>query len=307
MAKAPDGRYQTAAEMQRDLQAVVAALSVQMRVDLPSESGNVAARMPAHSAEPTSTRAAYKPRRPFLVAAALIIVGGGAVVGWLAWDRKPSPGNGAADSSQLAAPIVAQALTATAPGVTPTDITLGMSGPFSGPAKELGRAMQIGIETYFKHVNEYAGGIHGRKLKLLALDDGYEPARCLATMKEMINQRPVFAFVGNVGTPTAEAALPLSIERKRVFFGAFTGADVVRHDPPDRYVFNYRASYAEETASIVQHLLTVRGVKPGEIAVFAQQDGYGDAGFGGVAKRALEKAGFDTRRDCRASAMRATR
>ena len=113
-------------------------------------------------------------------------------------------------------------------------------------------------------------------------------------MKEMLNQRPVFAFVGNVGTPTAEAALPLALEHKRVFFGAFTGAGILRRDPPDRYVFNYRASYAEETAAIVQYLLTVRGIKPDEIAVFAQQDGYGEAGFSGVAK-ALRKAGFDAK------------
>ena len=77
--------------------------------------------------------------------------------------------------------------------------------------------------------------------------------------------------------------------------GAFTGAGVLRRDPPDRYVFNYRASYAEETAAIVHYLLTVRGVKPDEIAVFAQQDGYGKAGFSGVAK-ALRKAGFDAKR-----------
>jgi ABC-type branched-subunit amino acid transport system substrate-binding protein len=82
-------------------------------------------------------------------------------------------------------------LTATAPGVTASDITLGISAPFSGPAKELGRDMQTGIETYFQYVNESAGGIHGRKLKLLALDDGYEPRRCAETMKEMIGQRPV--------------------------------------------------------------------------------------------------------------------
>jgi ABC-type branched-subunit amino acid transport system substrate-binding protein len=178
-----------------------------------------------------------------------------------------------------------------------------MSGPFSGPAKELGRGMQIGIETYLDHLNESAGGIHGRKLKLLALDDGYEPERCLATMKDMISQRPVFAFSGNVGTPTAEVALPLALENKRIFFGAFTGAGLLRRDPPDRYVFNYRASYAEETAAIVQYLLTVRRVKPEEIAVFAQQDGYGDAGFSGVAK-ALRKTGFDTARIVRVGYQR---
>src|SRR5439155_25963787 len=125
------------------------------------------------------------------------------------------------------------ALTATAPGITATEITLGMSGPFSGPAKELGRGMQIGIETYLGHLNETAGGINGRKLKLLALDDGYEPERCVVTMTDMIQQRPVFAFAGNVGTPTTEAALPLALEHKRVFFGAFTGAALLRRDPPD--------------------------------------------------------------------------
>jgi ABC-type branched-subunit amino acid transport system substrate-binding protein len=288
MAKAPGDRYQSTAQMQSDLQAVLAALSGQIRIDLPSESGTAAARPATHAAAPPSGQPGYTTRRRLLVMAAVVIIAGGAVAAWLAWGGKRSPDEGTAGTTPASS-------IASAPGVTPTEITLGMSAPFSGPAKELGRGMQIGIETYLKHVNETAGGIHGRKLKLLALDDGYEPTRCVATMTEMLNQRPVFAFVGNVGTPTAEAALPLALEHKRVFFGAFTGAGILRRDPPDRYVFNYRASYAEETAAIVQYLLTVRGVKPDEIAVFAQQDGYGEAGISGVAK-ALRKAGFDAKR-----------
>jgi branched-chain amino acid transport system substrate-binding protein len=69
-----------------------------------------------------------------------------------------------------------------------------------------------------------------------------------------------------------------------LFFGAFTGANLLRRDPPDRYVFNYRASYAEETDAVVRYLMKVRRVRPEQIAVFAQQDAYGDAGFAGVAK-----------------------
>jgi serine/threonine protein kinase/ABC-type branched-subunit amino acid transport system substrate-binding protein len=295
MAKAPGDRYQTAAEMQSDLRALIAALSGQIRIDLPSDSATVAAHSATYTAAPTSSQHAHKPRRWLLVPSALVIIAAGAVAAWLAWGGKPISVDGGAGTSQPTAPAGTRALTATAPGVTATEITLGMSAPFSGPAKELGRGMQIGIETYLNHVNETTGGIHGRKIKLLALDDGYEPDRCVITMKQMLTQRPVFAFAGNVGTPTAEAALPLALEHKRVFFGAFTGAGVLRRDPPDRYVFNYRASYAEETASIVQYLLTVRGVKPDEIAVFAQQDGYGEAGFSGVAK-ALRKAGFDAQR-----------
>jgi branched-chain amino acid transport system substrate-binding protein len=69
-----------------------------------------------------------------------------------------------------------------------------------------------------------------------------------------------------------------------LFFGAFTGSNILRNDPPDRYVFNYRASYAEETDAVVHYLIKLRRLQPRQIAVFAQQDSYGDAGFAGVAK-----------------------
>jgi len=78
-----------------------------------------------------------------------------------------------------------------------------------------------------------------------------------------------------------------------LFFGAFTGADLLRNDPPDRYVFNYRASYAEETAAVVNYLVKVKHIAPDQIAVFAQQDSYGDAGFAGVAKAIRSLRGDD--------------
>src|SRR5437016_11132640 len=158
-----------------------------------------------------------------------------------------------------------------------------MAAPFSGPAKELGRGMKTGIDLAFAATNE-AGGINGRKLRLVALDDGYEPERTRTVMKELAEARNVFGFIGNVGTPTAEVSVPFTLERRMLFFGPFTGAGLLRRDPPDRYVFNYRASYAEETAATVKYLVDVRRISPDEIAVFAQQDGYGDAGFNGVAK-----------------------
>jgi serine/threonine protein kinase/ABC-type branched-subunit amino acid transport system substrate-binding protein len=289
MAKAPNDRYPSTVEMLADLQAVAAALSGQTHISLPSDSGNVPAKDAGAS---TLKQHSYGLRFRLGAAAVGIFFLAGAVVGWLVWGGRVLPSGSTAGGREPPAAESAAALTATAPGVTASEITLGMSAPFSGPAKELGRGMQIGIETYLDYVNETAGGVHGRKLKLLALDDGYEPDRCLATMKDMIDQRPVFAFTGNVGTPTAEVALPVALQHKRIFFGAFTGAALLRHDPPDRYVFNYRASYAEETAAIVQYLLTIRRIKPEEIAVFAQQDRYGDAGFSGVAK-ALRKVGLD--------------
>jgi branched-chain amino acid transport system substrate-binding protein len=79
-------------------------------------------------------------------------------------------------------------------------------------------------------------------------------------------------------------AAPFASQNKAVFFGAFTGAPVLRQDPPDRYVFNYRASYREETAKSVKYLLDVQKLAPEEIVVFAQEDSFGDAGFEGVQK-----------------------
>jgi ABC-type branched-subunit amino acid transport system substrate-binding protein len=143
--------------------------------------------------------------------------------------------------------------------------------------------MKLGIEAAFNAAN-VNGGVFGRQLRLIAADDGYEPARTAGTMKQLYEKDQVFGLVGNVGTPTAVVALPYALDRKMLFFGAFTGAGLLRSDPPDRYVFNYRASYAEETAAVVGYLVKVKRLLPEQIAVFAQQDAYGDAGFIGVEK-----------------------
>jgi branched-chain amino acid transport system substrate-binding protein len=177
-------------------------------------------------------------------------------------------------------------------GVTDREIRFGISAPFSGPAKELGRQMKLGIEAAFNQVND-AGGVHGRQLRLVAADDGYEPTRTTETMKQLYDREQVFGVIGNVGTPTATVALPYALEHRMLFFGAFTGASLLRRDPPDRYVFNYRASYAEETDAVVRYLVKVRRLRPEEIAVFAQQDSYGDSGFAGVAKAMRALRGGD--------------
>jgi len=171
----------------------------------------------------------------------------------------------------------------TAHGVTDSEIKFGIVGPFSGAARELGRQMKLGIDAAFNRANE-AGGIDGRKLRLIAADDGYEPARTLDGMKQLYEKEQVFGYIGNVGTPTAQVAIPYALEKRALFFGAFTGANVLRSDPPDRYVFNYRASYAEETDAVVRYLVKLRRIPISQIAVFAQQDTYGDSGFAGVSK-----------------------
>ena len=168
-------------------------------------------------------------------------------------------------------------------GVTDHEIRFGIVIPYSGGAKENGRNIKLGIDVAFARAND-AGGVNGRLLKLIPADDGFEPTRTLDAMKNLWEKEQVFGYIGNHGTPTAAVALPFALERRALFFGPLTGANVVRHDPPDRYVFNYRPSYAEETDAAVRYLLKIRKLQPRQIAVFTQSDSFGDAGFAGVAK-----------------------
>jgi ABC-type branched-subunit amino acid transport system substrate-binding protein len=172
---------------------------------------------------------------------------------------------------------------AAAQGVSSSTILIGQSAAQSGPAQELGKEMRAGAEAYFDAINK-AGGINGRKIKLISLDDGYEPDKAVANTKKLISDEKVLALFGYVGTPTSNAALPVFTEAKVPFIGAFTGAQSLR-DPFNRYIFNVRASYFDETEEIVGHLVQ-QGIK--KIAVFYQNDAYGKAGLAGV-ERAMKK------------------
>ena len=163
--------------------------------------------------------------------------------------------------------------------VSPPEIVLGMSTVLTGPAANLAKEMRQGVLAGLGRVNR-GGGVNGRKLRLVVLDDGYEPARTALNMRELIDKENVLAVIGNVGTPTAIASIPIVNEKKTLFFAPFSGAGVLRNNPPDRYVINFRASYAEETAAMIDALTAGAGLKPEEIAFFTQRDRDGDSGFG---------------------------
>jgi len=197
----------------------------------------------------------------------------------------PSPAVRADDGQGSAIARMANVAPATnaVQGVTDTEIRFGIAAPFAGPAKEMGRQLKLGIDTAFGMANDN-GGVDGRQLKLVTADDGYEPTRTLNAMKELYEKDQVFGFVEMYGSPTALVSIPYALEHHALYFGAFTGAPSLRHDPPDRYVFNYRAGYAEETDAIVRYLVKVRRLRPEEIGVLTQQDAYGEAGMDGVMK-----------------------
>jgi branched-chain amino acid transport system substrate-binding protein len=149
----------------------------------------------------------------------------------------------------LSLPVAAQ-------GVTDTEILLGQSCALKGQAAALGTGMQTGLEVYFGTVNQ-KGGVHGRKIRLESVNDGYEPDRCSKVVSMLIEQQKVFAIIGGVGTPTAKVAIPVCTEAKVPFFAAFTGAELLR-DPFNPYVVNLRASYFQETEALASRASSVR-------------------------------------------------
>jgi ABC-type branched-subunit amino acid transport system substrate-binding protein len=158
-------------------------------------------------------------------------------------------------------------------GVTNTQITIGMSTALTGPALFLGTSFRTGVEAYLNAVND-AGGVHGRKIRLLVYDDGYEPTNAVVNATKLIKEDRVFCLLGNVGTPTALAIRDLLKSEKVFLFAPFTGAESLRK-PVDRYLLHYRASYNQETEVFVKGMVEGLGFR--KIAVFHQDDGYGKA------------------------------
>ena len=181
------------------------------------------------------------------------------------------------------AAIAVSTLAAAEPGVTDNSITLGMTSPFTGTNGVYGTDMRQVIQTYFDQVNK-AGGVNGRKINLVALDDGYETDRAVANTKSLIEEKNVFALLASYGSsPTTEAMNKVFGPAKVPLVGTISGAGSLREpisqNPNGRYMFNVRASYADETEAIVNQLVSL-GLK--NIAVFYQNDGFGKSGLDGV-------------------------
>ncbi len=164
-------------------------------------------------------------------------------------------------------------------GISADEIRIGMVNVQSGPAAGLGKGMKSGAEAVFKAVNA-KGGVNGRKINLIVGDDGYEPDKAVDETLKMIEQQKVFSLFGYVGTPTANAVLPIVKEMDVPLIGAFTGAMSLRQ-PVTKQVFNVRASYDDEAEALVAHFIA-RGAKT--VAVFYQDDGFGQAVLSGTEK-----------------------
>jgi len=162
-------------------------------------------------------------------------------------------------------------------------IRLGQSLPLSGPLAELGSEYRDGALAYFKMVNA-RGGIHGRRIELVTLDDGYVVDKSVENARRLLDKDGVFALFGMFGSANYTALMPLVNERSVPSVAPYTGADELR-ELGSPTTFWLRASYGDETEKIVDQLTTL-GIN--HIAVFYQNDAFGKAGLSGV-ERALKK------------------
>mgnify|MGYP003385504216 CR=1 FL=1 len=174
--------------------------------------------------------------------------------------------------------------------VASNDIVVGMTGDMSNLSANIGLQMKKGIELGFAEANS-KGGIKGRSLRLIALDDEYIPLNAASNTRRLINDEQVVAMIGNVGTPMAMLAVPIVNKSKTLLFGAYTGAAMLRKSDVGCCVYNYRASYKQEIGLMIDHILQ-QGVKPHEIAFLTQKDASGDTAYA-VTLEKLNEYGFN--------------
>ncbi|GAB3540696.1 ABC transporter substrate-binding protein [Noviherbaspirillum agri] len=175
-------------------------------------------------------------------------------------------------------PVVAEV------GVSDTRIllgqTVGVTGTVAGPVKE----MNEGANAYFNKINK-EGGVHGRKIEMLVLDDKFDPALTLANAETLIKKEGVFALFQGRGTPHTQGILPLLEEHKVPLVAPSTGAEEF-HIPVNRYLFNVRAKYQDEVVKAVDHFATI-GITG--IGILHVDDAFGKDGLQGFNKAMAER------------------
>jgi branched-chain amino acid transport system substrate-binding protein len=170
--------------------------------------------------------------------------------------------------------LMAQPATAAKPESVGNTIVMGESGVFSGPLGAYAADNHALIHAYFDSINA-KGGIHGRKLKMIELDDAFDPKRTVENAKTLIEKENAFALMNVIGTANTGAIYPILEEYQIPLVGPYSGAAALR-DPKFRYLFFTRATYGDETEKMVEQL-TSTGVK--DIAIAYQDDPFGKAGL----------------------------
>jgi branched-chain amino acid transport system substrate-binding protein len=164
--------------------------------------------------------------------------------------------------------------------VTDTEIVIGQSCQLTGPLAALTSEVRLGAKLHFDDVNR-SGGINGRQVRVIALDDGYDPKRAAENTHKLIDEENVLALFQYAGTPGSLAAMPIAEQKKVPLFAPFTGSDALRKH--SRYVFNIKAGYGDELEAMVRQ---IGGIGINKAAVVYLNNGFGKGGLAQVEKSA---------------------
>ncbi len=159
-----------------------------------------------------------------------------------------------------------------APGVTSTQILLGGTHPFSGPAAAYGTISQ-GIQAYFAYVND-RGGVNGRKIVYKDVDDGYNPAQTVQLVKQLAEQDQVFAFFNTLGTAPNVAIQPYLNQNKIPQLFIATGATQFGLEGTKYpYTLLFNPDYQSEAQIFAKDLIAHN--KNAKVAIIYQNDDFG--------------------------------
>lgn len=154
-------------------------------------------------------------------------------------------------------------------------LVIGSSLPVTGIIKSWGESVSNGVNAYFNYANDN-NLIKNKRLEFLVYDDKYEPELTFENTKKLILEDKVFALFGFVGTPTVKKVLPLLYDENVPFFSAFSGASFLRNNKNQNFI-NFRSSYSQEIEYLINYLDV--GKKLNKVAVFYQNDDYGEEGY----------------------------
>lgn len=179
-------------------------------------------------------------------------------------------GRGAAACLALATGVLCHGAAQAETGVTDTRIRVGQSAVFSGVAADFGNDYRAGITLAFERANR-SGGIFGRKLELVSMDDAYDPQRTAENTRKLLGEEKVFALIGYVATGNLIAAMPIAEQAGAPMFAPLVGTTSFR-TKFNKHLFHVRASYRQELDKIIGHLATL-GIR--QIAVVYQDSAFG--------------------------------
>ena len=156
-------------------------------------------------------------------------------------------------------------------GVTKTEILVGSIQDLSGPIASYGKQVKNGMQLRVDEINEQ-GGVHGRKLRLLVEDSGYDPKKAVLAAQKLVNQDKIFIMAGHIGTPQNNAAMPVQFEKNVINLFPLSASREM-YEPLNRLKYSFATPYYDQVRAALPKLVKDKGAK--KVCVLYQDDDFG--------------------------------